>query len=136
MSAKSQLTENTGAGRMLRPVAVSVVLGAIISVVFLLLMSLVVSSRSVPQSMIDPMAIIAMSSGAFVSGLCCARIIHKNGLMCGLICGVIFAAVVLVCSFAVPENSLGLGALLKTMFMLLSSMLGGVLGVNTKKRKK
>lgn len=136
MSAKSQIIESAGAGRIIRPVAVSVVFGAIVCVAILLLMAVVVSSRSIPQSMIDPMAIFAMSVGAFVSGLCCARIIHKNGLMCGLGCGAIFSLVILVCGFAVPDNGLGLGALIKIMFMLFSAMLGGVLGVNARKRKK
>ncbi len=136
MSAKGQITETSGAGRMLRPVAVSVAVGALVSVAILLLLSLVLSSRSVPQSMVDPMAILAMCTGAFVSGTICAKIIHKNGLMCGLICGVVFSVLILACSLAVPDSSLGLGALIKTMFMLLSAMLGGVLGVNTKKRRK
>lgn len=136
MSARGQVSENMDAGNMLRPVAVSVVLGAVVSVLFLVLLSLVVSAGSVPQSMIDPMAIFAMSMGAFASGLCCARVIRKNGLVCGLLCGIIFSAVILMCGFAVKDNGLGLAVLIKIMFMLISSMLGGVLGVNSKKRKK
>lgn len=136
MSAKSQLTESAGPARMLRPVAISVLLGAIVSVVILVLLSIVLSSRSVPQSMINPMASFAMSVGAFISGFCCSKVMRKSGLMCGLVCGFIFSVVILACSVVVPDNGLGLGALIKTMLMLFSAMIGGVIGVNTGKRRK
>lgn len=136
MSAKGPVNEATGTARMIRPVAVSVVLGAVVCVVILVLFSLLLSSRTVPQPMIDPMATFAMSVGAFSSGLACAKIIHRNGLMCGLICGIIFSAIILACSFIVPDSEIGLGALIKIMFMLFSAMLGGVLGVNAKIRKR
>jgi putative membrane protein (TIGR04086 family) len=129
MSAKS--SEKTGAHAMLRPVAVSVVIGAMVCAALLALMSLVLSVQSVPQVLLDPMAVFAMSVGAFASGFCCARIVRKNGLMCGLLAGAAFSVVLLVCGFAVPGNSWGLGALLKVAIALFSSMLGGVLGVNT-----
>lgn len=136
MSAKGQMTENAGAGRMLRPVAVSVGIGAIVCIAFLVLFAVIISSRDIPQSAIDPMAIFAVSVGSFVAGLCCARVVRNNGLMCGLVCGVILSVIVMLCGLAVPDNGLGLGALIKVMIMLFSGMLGGVLGVNTKRRKK
>jgi hypothetical protein len=44
--------------------------------------------------------------------------------------------VTLICGFAVPGNTWGLGALIKIAIILFSSMLGGVLGVNTRLRRK
>jgi len=136
MSHKGQVTESAGTGRMMRPVAVSVVLGALVCVVLLLLFSVVISAGSVPQSAIDPMAVLAVSAGAFASGLSCAKIVKRNGLVCGLCCGVIFSVIVLICSLAVPGGGLGLGALLKTMLMVFSAMLGGVVGINTRRRRR
>lgn len=136
MSAKVQLTESSGTSRILRSVAVGVGIGAAVCVVILLLFSILLSGRTIPQSVIDPMAIFAMSMGAFFSGLVCAKIIHKNGLMCGLFCGGMFSVIILACSFTVPGSELGFGAVIKIMFMLFSAMLGGVLGVNTRMRKK
>lgn len=136
MSAKGSINDSTDTVRILRPVAVSVAFGAVVSVVILVLFALLLSGRTIPQPMIDPMATFAMSVGAFVSGLICAKMIHRNGLMCGLICGIVFAAILLACSFAVPDSALGLGALIKIALMLFSSMIGGVLGVNTKRRKR
>ena len=132
----AKVTEPEGMKRMLRPAAVGVVCGAVICAVILALMALVVSVRTVPQSALDPVAVFALSVGAFASGFTCARIIRKNGLWCGFFTGVVFALVALLCGLAVPGNTWGLGALIKVAIMLLSSMLGGVLGVNTRLRRK
>jgi putative membrane protein (TIGR04086 family) len=129
-------SETEGMKRMLRPAAVGVACGAVICAAILALMALVVSMRTVPQSVLDPVAVFALSVGAFTSGFCCARIIRKNGLWCGLFTGVIFSLVTLICGFGVPGNTWGLGALIKVAIILFSSMLGGVLGVNTRLRRK
>lgn len=132
----AKVTETEGMKRMLRPAAVGVVCGAVICAVILALMAVVVSVRTVPQSVLDPVAVFALSVGAFASGFCCARIVRKNGLWCGMFTGLIFAVVALLCGLAVPGNGWGLGVLTKLAIMLFSSMLGGVLGVNTRTRKK
>jgi putative membrane protein (TIGR04086 family) len=134
MSAKSHVTESSGLRRLLRPAAVGVVAGAVICAALLALMSLLLSLRSVPQSMLEPMAVFAMCVGAFTAGGMSARIVHKNGLGCGLFTGLIFSAVLLVCGFAVPGSQMGAGAFLKTAIVLMCSMLGGVLGVNSRKK--
>ena len=136
MSNKGQIAESAGTGRMMRPVAVSVAIGAVVCVVILLVLSIVISAVNVPQSAINPMAVLAISAGAFSSGLSCSKIIRRNGLMCGLVCGIFFSVVALVCSLAVPDNALGPGALLKTMLMVFSAMLGGVVGINTRRRRR
>lgn len=136
MPQKVQVTENAGAGRILRPIAVSVVLGAVVSVAILLLFSLVVSSGSIPQSAIDPMAILAVGAGAFSAGMFCAKIVGRGGLSRGFLCGALFSVILLICSLAVPDNGLGAGAVLKTALMMISAMLGGVVGVNMRRRKK
>lgn len=136
MSAKSQVPDSSAAKRNIRPVAMSVLLGGIVTTAILLLLSLVVSTQSIPQAMIDPMAIFALSVGAFVAGFACAKALRRGGLLCGLICGIAFSLILLICSFAISDSGFGIPAMLKILFMLLSAMLGGVLGVNTKKRRK
>jgi putative membrane protein (TIGR04086 family) len=133
---RSQISEPEGMRRMLRPAAVGVACGALICAAILALMALVISVKTVPQAVLDPVAVFALSVGAFASGFSCARIIRKNGLWCGLFTGVVFALLALVCGFAVPGNSWGLGTLTKVAIILFASMLGGVLGVNTRLRKK
>ena len=126
--------EKTGMGLIVRPVMTSVVLGAVVCIGVLLLLSFILSVRNIPQSLINPMAIFSISVGALVSGFACAKFMRRNGLAYGALCGVVFCFVVMLASFGVSDNGFGLTALFKIVFMMLSAMLGGVLGVNTRQR--
>lgn len=128
--------ENTEVARHMKPVAISVLIGAVCCALALLLMSLIMTVRSVPQMAVDPMASLALALGGFVAGLCCTRIVRENGLVHGALCGAVFTVIVLLAGLAVKDNGFGIPALLKIAFIMLSSMLGGVLGVNTKRRRK
>lgn len=134
MSSRAQLPEGTK--RSIKPIAVSTLVGAIFCIGILLLLSLVVSTQNIPQAMISPMAIFAVSVGSFASGFCCARAMRANGLAYGALCGVIMCTVVLFASLIVSDGGFGIPALLKIAFMMLSSMIGGVMGVNTKHKRK
>ncbi|MDL2247855.1 TIGR04086 family membrane protein, partial [Bacteroides sp. OttesenSCG-928-J23] len=124
------------AGDSVKPVLLSVALGVLVCTALLLLLSLVLSTQNVPQSMVSPMAIFAVSAGGFAAGFGCAKMLRNKGLACGAVCGAVLSVVVLLASFSLPENTFGALALLKIAFIMLSAMLGGVMGVNTKSRRR
>lgn len=136
MSTRGQSPESAGFSRWVRPVALSVLIGAVSCALVLLLMSVLLTTRNVPQFAVDPMAIFALAVGGFVSGFCCARITRENGLAFGALCGLALTALVLLASLAIKDNGFGIPALLKAAFIMLSAMLGGVLGVNAKRRRR
>lgn len=136
MSTRGQVSEGRGFTRCIRPVAISVLIGAVCCALVLLLMSVIVSSQNIPQFAIDPMAIFSICVGGFAAGFCCARIMREGGLAYGALCGVVLTIIVMLAGLAIKDNSFGIPALLKIAFIMLSSMLGGVLGVNTKRRRK
>ena len=128
--------EGAGISLIVKPVLISVALGALTCIAVLLLLSFILSARSVPQSLINPLAVFSISSGALVSGFLCAKFIRRAGLAYGALCGAVFSLVVMLASFGVSDNGFGLTALFKIAFMMLSAMLGGVLGVNTRMRRR
>jgi len=134
--SRTQVPEGANIKRNIRPIAVSVVLGAAVTIVILLIMSLVISTVGVPQSLINPMAILAISVGGFVAGICCAKIMRERGLLYGALCGAVLTVILLLSSFAISDNGFGLLALIKAMFILFSAMIGGVLGVNQRRRRR
>lgn len=134
--SRGQVSENTGISRSLRPVALSVLIGALFCALLLLLMSVLLSTQNIPQFAIHPMASFAISAGGFVAGFCCAKIMREKGLAYGAFCGAVLTVIVLLAALALKDNGFGIPALLKTAFIMLSSMLGGVLGVNTRRRRK
>ncbi|WRS28251.1 TIGR04086 family membrane protein [Oscillospiraceae bacterium MB08-C2-2] len=122
--------------RSLRPLLVSLCVGIAVCVGLLLLFSVVIATQSIPQSIISPMAVFSVSVGSFAAGFICAKIKKESGLLWGAIVGGILCFVVLFSSFAVSDNGFGLLAVTKVIFILFSAMLGGVLGVNYRPRRK
>ena len=135
MSSRGQGSENAGGMRLVRPVAISVLIGAIVCALVLLLMAVLMTARNIPQFAVDPMAGVALIAGGLVAGFCCARMLRENGMMYGALSGAVFTVIVVLAGLAIKDNGFGLAAILKIVIIMLASMLGGVLGVNGKKRK-
>ena len=128
--------EQNGVDRVAKPILVSVAAGAIVCIGILLLLSVLPSVKNIPQSLISPMAIFAIIAGAFTAGFACARMQRKNGLAYGAVCGVVLSILVLLAGIGLPGNDMGMLALFKVIFMLFGGMLGGVLGVNVRQRRR
>lgn len=134
MSSRGQGSESSGRTRLVRPVAFGILAGAVVCALVLLLMAALMTARSIPQFAVDPMAGMALIAGGLVAGFSCARALRENGLTYGALCGALFTVIVLLAGLAIRDNGFGIPALLKIVFIMLSSMLGGVLGVNARRR--
>lgn len=135
-SRRAQPIEQAGVSRVVKPVLISVALGALICIGILLLLSAVLSSQNIPQSVVGPMATTAITIGGLAAGFSCAKMMRQKGLLYGAICGAVLSLVVLMASFSLPGNDLGMTAIFKIVFMLLGGMLGGVMGVNTRQKRR
>jgi putative membrane protein (TIGR04086 family) len=130
MATRGQSAENQGAIRAMKPVAISVLVGAVISALLLLGMAFILSSRTVPQAAVNPMASFSLAGGGFAAGLCCAKIMRRKGLFYGAVCGALLTGIALLAGLALHDDGFGVPALFKALFLMLPAMLGGVLGVN------
>ncbi len=120
--------------RWLRPVLVGVAVGLIGCIGLLMLMALIVQSVDVPRAAILPLAIAAAAIGAFLAGLTAAAIAGEKGLLLGAVCGLVLWLLILLAGVARYEGVSGGNALIKLAAFLLSGGIGGVLGVNLRKR--
>lgn len=119
-----------------KAIAISIGVGIALCSLMLLIFSFIVSSNDVPQGLIYPMTIFAACLSGFVSGYVVSRIIRKNGLAWGALCGLILFVVVAIVDFAIGFNGFGILGLIKLLVLLLSSAIGGFIGVNRKKKLK
>jgi putative membrane protein (TIGR04086 family) len=119
--------------RSVKPVAVSVLVGAVVSALLLLAMAFVLASRTVPQFAVNPMASFSLAGGGFAAGLCCAKIMRRKGLLYGAVCGALLTMIVLLAGLALRDGAFGVPVLFKALFLMLPAMLGGVLGVNARR---
>ncbi len=118
----------------LRPVLVGVAVGLIVCVGALMLMALIVQSVDVPRAAILPLAIVAAAIGAFLAGLTVAAVAKQKGLLLGAVCGLVLWLLILLAGVARYTGVSGEGAALKLAVLLLCGSVGGVLGVNMRKR--
>ena len=117
-----------------RSLAVSVVVGVVLTFLILCAFAALMSVRDLPHSAVVPMSILAVAAGTILSGYCCARILRERGLLWGLCCGTLIFLLTLFCELMLLGQPIGILALYKYIIYAASGMIGGVLGVN-KKRK-
>ena len=121
--------------RFLRPVIIGAVVGALCCTLLLAVMAAIVASQDIPKAAITPMAIVAAAAGAFFGGFAAARIAKEKGLLIGGACGLLLFILVALAGFAFLKEIRRAYILVKLAVMLVLSALGGVIGVNLRKRR-
>ena len=84
----------------------------------------------------SPLSGVALGAGCFFGGFIHSRLHVKNGLVCGLIISCAIYLIIALVSLIGGSNIFSLNALIHLMIVVLSSAIGGILGVNTGKRVK
>ena len=127
-------TEAPRLKRYLRPLALGVLLGATVCMILLALMALAMSLGDIPQGMVSMLASVAFWVGGFAGGFFCACFSKERGLVLGFCCGAVLSVVCLLASLAVEGPGFGAAAAARFVAMLFACALGGVLGVNRRKK--
>lgn len=122
--------------RFSRAVALSVGVGALVTFLILCLFALLMSVKDLPHSAVSPMSILAVAAGTILSGWCCARILRERGLLWGLCCATVLFLLAFFCELMLLGQPVGVLALYKYIIYAASGMIGGVLGVNHKRKVK
>lgn len=99
-----------------------------------MLAALLVQAVDVPRAAIMPLAIAAAAIGAFLAGLTAAAVAGQRGLLFGAVCGLLLWLLILLAGVARYTGVSGGNALIKLAALVLSGSIGGVLGVNLRKR--
>ena len=120
--------------RRIKPVLIGVAAGLVIAAVLLFLFAILIVLRDVPQALIDPMAIFSLVIGSLVSGIVCTRITRSGGLFYGTFCGGLLSVLVLLIGFFIGSAGIGLPGVFRVLFVMISAMIGGVIGANMRKK--
>ena len=112
------------------------VTGTIVSTLILLVYAFItVKVQNVETSLSIPVNIAALCIGAFAGGFLCAKVRKQNGMMYGALCAVLvflLLMILTVCCGAQPTVQ----TLLRLAAMIPVGAIGGILGVNGKKKRK
>ncbi len=119
-----------------RPVLVGLAVGVIVCILMLMLMAAAVQSVDVPRRATTPLAVIAGAVGAFAAGLTAAAVTGRRGLPVGAVCGLALFLLILIAGFVRYSGVGGGYALIKLAALLVSGSVGGMLGMNLRKKRR
>ena len=122
-----------GAKRFIRPVTYGLLFGVGACMLLLVLMSVVMTFRDVPQPAITLIATLAFVLGGLVAGFVSASFAREKGMLIGICCGICLFLILMTASFVFDDAGFGMVAVSKLAAVLFASALGGVIGVNREK---
>ncbi len=120
--------------RWIRPILIGAVVGVVCCLLMLLLFAAVMAAQDIPQMAVTPLAVIAAAFGAFVGGLVAAKVAGVRGLVYGAACGAVLFLLVMIAGFIELKDIRGIYALVKFAVMVGCGAVGGIIGVNFRKR--
>lgn len=120
--------------RIVRAVVIGTVIGTVVCLLLLVVMAAIIAAQDVPSVAVAPMAVIAAAAGALVGGFFCARIARQKGLLWGALCGLLLYLLILLAGTIWFRDSQSSYWLIKLAILASCGGVGGVLGVNLKKR--
>ena len=82
------------------------------------------------------MSVVSLALGSLISGFITAKINGSNGLLYGLLSGIVAFLLVLIVSLILNFGAFSIFTVLKAIAMIISAVIGGILGVNLKRNKK
>ena len=120
--------------QMLRDCGIGAVVGLVLCIVFSLIAALVVSSADLPHRIVMPISMAIIGLSAFIGSIISGKIHKRQGLIVGVIVGILMLLVILAAGFFVPDDSLGATMILKAIATLLPTLIGSVIGVNLRRK--
>lgn len=116
------------------PVLWGVGIGGVLCVLFLLLMAAVMTALDMPASAVTPLAITAGAAGALFGGAVAGWLGKTRGWLSGVLTGAVLFVLVAIAGSAFSLEAGWSHQLLKAVIFLLCGAVGGVVGVNLRRR--
>ncbi len=118
----------------IRPLLWGLCVGVLCCTLLLLLAALLIRSVEIPHAAVTPIALAVASVSALVAGWITAITAGRRGLLMGLICGGLLALLLLLAGLTrTGDFDTGYTAL-RTALLTVAGAIGGILGVNRKRR--
>ncbi|MEG1158206.1 MAG: TIGR04086 family membrane protein [Oscillospiraceae bacterium] len=131
---KNKFESHTGS--YAKPLLAGVIAGVLTMAAVLLLCAAVLACFALPPAVMRTMGLLTVISGGFFGGLIAASAIGKKGFLVGLSIGVILALMLTVASVLWLKSMPSAESFSKLAVLIVSAMIGGVLGVNHPHKRK
>lgn len=114
---------------------IGAVLGVFSTLITMLIFAAILLFFNIDRDYAVPFATISVAVGSLIASRITARKIGEKGYITGLIIGAVVFLIITVLSL-IMGNSLSLNTLFHFIIIMLSSLVGGITGVNAQKGKK
>lgn len=104
-------------------------------IVFLMIFSGIILAFGISRNFAKVFATISVALGSMVSSYFSSRKIGKKGYITGFLNGLIFFLVVTFIALAANKGALSSNTLFRMIIVFLSSLIGGIAGVNKREKK-
>ncbi len=132
MRRRETAVQLSPAAELLKYVVIGVGAALVLCILFSLLSALALTLADLPQKSILPISMAVIGVSAFIGSFISGKMLHKKGLVLGLLVGALLFALIFIAGIFIPDESLGSTVIGKILLCLLPSLLGAVLGVNTR----
>lgn len=134
MRADVNNSESLGFNKYIKVTIIGVLSGTATIIALFVVAAFVMDKLNVPLTLIPVVSTIAGALGSFVASFVVCKIIRKKGMLIGFLCGLVLCLIIFIAGNIFSEISLGIGALSKIFAIIIASVIGGVLGVNSKRK--
>lgn len=125
--------ENTGLNFKI-PLTAALICIAI-TTVFMVVFALLMYIAQIGSEYSPILATVSLAAGTFASAFYAARKIGKRGLFTGFVTGIIIFIAVTLISLIVDKGGITYNTLFHLIIIMLSALIGGVMGVNKKSNR-
>ena len=132
MKKISELNKNI----ILKQMIIGFIINISVSVLFLLIFSVVTYILDSGFDYSSVYGTLRVAAGILVSSFYISRKIMKKGFIIGLLNGTFIFIIVTIISLITDKGGLTVNTLFHLIIFILSSVIGGVLGVNRQKKEK
>lgn len=112
-----------------------ILIGTGVTLISMLLLAAVMLFGQLSREYAVPFATISVALGTFFAARFAARRIGSKGYLVGLIIGGAVFLVIMLISLAVSRDAIGTNTLFHFIIIVLSSLVGGISGVNRKNNR-
>ena len=114
--------------------AIAVFVGVVVSFLFMLLFAIIIASADLTDGFIAPATSLASALGGLSAGFTASKILKSGGIINGLITGGILFAIVIIVSLFLDRGGLTANTLFNFLIIMISALIGGVLGIGKNKK--
>lgn len=115
--------------------AISVAVGFVVTFVFMLVLAAISVALDLPESAASPISSVTAAAGGLVASFISSKKIGSGGLINGLICGFAIFLIITLVALILDDGGLSMATLFHLVVLVLSSLIGGIWGVNSGQKK-